>query len=86
MTRLASRTVRALAHRVRPLSALGASWLVVARVDLGAERHWLAPATGRFHHRAGAPRGGGSQKKTAASGKPSAEAGLATPLGFGHPF
>jgi transposase len=69
VARLARRTFWPVAHSVRAFSALAPGRRVAAGAGPGAKRHGFAPAAGRLHRRAGAPGGGGGQKKDSPVGQ-----------------
>ena len=69
MARLAGRTVRALAHSIRPVSTLVPSRSVGAGAGSGAKRDGLAPAHGRFDGRTCAPSGRRREKKDSPVGQ-----------------
>ena len=69
LARLARRTVWALAHGVRPVSALAPSRGVAPGAESGTKRDGLAPAHGRLDGRARAPSGRRREKKDSPVGQ-----------------
>ena len=69
VARLARRTVRALAHGVRPVSALAPSRGVAVGAGPGAKRDGLAPAHGRLDGHPRAPGGRRREKKDSPIGQ-----------------
>ena len=78
--RLACRAVWALAHGVRPVSALASGRRVAASAGPGAKRDVLASAHGRLHGRAGAPGGRWCEKKVRPVGQALGRSGFTTNL------
>ena len=76
VARLAGRAVRALAHGVRPVSALAPSRGVALGAGSGAKRDGLAPAHGRLDDRARASGDRRGEKKIVLSARRSAAAGV----------